>query len=391
MKDDSHNVDYLNLLFSHHYTSLVTKPTHFSQVDGVLPSLLDHIFLNKICSYSCGILELDLTDHMPTFLHLNYDSVDTNEKTKIQFRLINDSSKITLKNLIENFNWNSIVNSNADIYTENFISTLNNLYCTAFPLKTKFVNKNHHFSPWITPEIINLLKAKSDYFFLYRAGMITKDENNAFKNKGNKIIKKQKINFSKELFRKNRDNLKNTWKHINYLLSKNTSSKCIKKIVVNNAQFTDNADIAKIFNDYFCSIGAKLDGQIPNSTMDPLHFINDNIAASFWLNPVSDIEVDHIIKNLKNSKQNINDISIAILKENSLFLSSIFSKIINTCFLSGNFPKILKRAIILPLFKKGSDSVVSNYRPISLLPPLSKILEKCLKTRLLDFIKNIIS
>ena len=71
-----------------------------------------------------------------------------------------------------------------------------------------------------------------------------------------------------------------------------------------------------------------------------------------------------------------------------MLLSSIISNIIHTCFLSGTFPKILKRAIILPLFKKDSDSVVSNYRPKSLLPPLSNILEKCLKTRLLDFIKD---
>ena len=388
LKDNPHNVDYSNLLFSHHYTPIITKPTHFSQVNGVLPSLLDHIFLNKICSYSCGILELDLTDHLPTFLNLNYDLVDTNEKIKIQFRLINDSTKISFKNLIENFNWNSILNADADIYTENFISALNNLYCKAFPLKTKCINKNRHFNLWITSEIINLLKVKSDYFFLYRAGMITKEENNNFKNKVNKIVKKQKINYSKEVFRKNRDNLKNTWKHINYLLSNNTSSKCIKKIVINNAQFTNDADIAKIFNDYFCSIGANFDAQIPNSTSDPLQFIDNNSSASFWLNPVSDFEVDFVIGNLKNSKQHVNDISISILKENSVFLSSIISNLINTCFLSGTFPKILKRAIILPLFKKGSDSLVSNYRPISLLPPLSKILEKCLKMRLLDFIKD---
>ena len=95
--------------------------------------------------------------------------------------------------MISNFDWNSIVNLNADFYAENFISTLNNLYCTAFPLKTKFVKNKRHFSPWITPEIINLLKAKSDYFFLYRAGVITKNENNTFKNVVNKIVKKKYI------------------------------------------------------------------------------------------------------------------------------------------------------------------------------------------------------
>ena len=132
------------LLFSHHYTSIITKSTHFSQVNGVLPSLLDHVFLNKNCSYRCGILELDITDHLPTFLNLNYDSVDTNEKIKIQFRLINDSSKISFKNLIENFNWNSIANENADIYTENFISALDNLYCNFFSTKNQIFSRNCH-------------------------------------------------------------------------------------------------------------------------------------------------------------------------------------------------------------------------------------------------------
>ena len=59
--------------------------------------------------------------------------------------------------------------------------------------------------------------------------------------------------------------------------------------------------------------------------------------------------------------------------------------LINTCFQTGIFPKSLKKAVVLPLFKKEDPEIMSNYRPISILPPLSKIIEKCLKTRLLHY------
>ena len=63
------------------------------------------------------------------------------------------------------------------------------------------------------------------------------------------------------------------------------------------------------------------------------------------------------------------------------------------CLTTGNFPNCLKKAGILPLFKKGDRNNISNYRPISILPTLSKIIEKCIETRLLHYssIYNIIN
>ena len=92
------------------------------------------------------------------------------------------------------------------------------------------------------------------------------------------------------------------------------------------------------------------------------------------------------MKNLKNSKQNTNSIPTSILKDNVGFISLIVSDLINLCFVSGKFPNILKRAVVLPLYKKGDDTSMVNYRPISLLPWLSKIIEKCIESRLLDYI-----
>ena len=129
----------------------------------------------------------------------------------------------------------------------------------------------------------------------------------------------------------------------------------------------------------------KNDSMIPSSQLDPCHFINVSHSSSFFLEPVSPIEVSYHIKNLKNSKENINTISVPMLKENHDLFSNIFADLINACFQTGTFPKIFKKAIVLPLYKKDDNDILSNYRPISKLPTISKIIEKCLKSRLLSY------
>lgn len=60
------------------------------------------------------------------------------------------------------------------------------------------------------------------------------------------------------------------------------------------------------------------------------------------------------------------------LKKYSVTLAPILSLIFNQCFQLGIFPSSLKNAIIHPIFKSGDGSSVNNYRPIAVLPSLSK-------------------
>ena len=134
------NIQVMNTFFANHFSPLITKATRFSPIDNEVPSLLDHIWINKIKQNVSGILNIDITDHLPTFTNLYFKNVNSNDRIKLQFRVINDENKNKFKNLILQFNWNSIKSENADLFTDNFISKLNDLYCSAFPLKTKFVS-----------------------------------------------------------------------------------------------------------------------------------------------------------------------------------------------------------------------------------------------------------
>ena len=113
----------------------------------------------------------------------------------------------------------------------------------------------------------------------------------------------------------------------------------------------------------------------------------NNVSSEFFY-PVTAIEVENIMSNLKNTAYNLNEIPVKLLKNLSTILSETISKLVNASFSSSIFPECLKCARIVPIYKKGDSKNISNYRPISLLPTLSKVFERCILRRLLDFLKK---
>ena len=69
-------------------------------------------------------------------------------------------------------------------------------------------------------------------------------------------------------------------------------------------------------------------------------------------------------------------------------LPNFIANLINKCFSEGKFPDILKKAVVVPIHKKGNIELISNYRPISKLCFLSKIFEKVLKFRIMNYFEN---
>ena len=128
-----------------------------------------------------------------------------------------------------------------------------------------------------------------------------------------------------------------------------------------------------------------MEEKIPTSEVDPLVCIHDRIPANFFLRPVSLNECGNIILSQKNTKADINSISVSLIKDNSDVIAPIFTDLANTCFSSGVFPSIFKRATVIPIHKKGDPADPSNYRTISLVPFFSKVLEKFINNRLILF------
>ena len=111
------------------------------------------------------------------------------------------------------------------------------------------------------------------------------------------------------------------------------------------------------------------------------------MKSSIFLASINEEEVNDIILNLDNHKSN--DISPKLLKSLSGTFSRILTYLFNLCISSGVvFPDELKVGKIVPLYKTGNKSVMSKYRPISILPTISKIFEKLLHKRIYQFFQR---
>ena len=193
LSDDPPTNSFIYNMQSHHFLPLITKPTRFSPVPNSQPSLIDHIWINTLnYNFKCNIIIHDLTDHCPIYMQLDINSFSRNseEKIKITFRSNTSANRNKLKNLLTTYNWNDVVNSNVNEYLTNFLFKLNELYCLCFPIKSKFVSKKQYSKPWITPEIKRLIVLKSKYFKLLQFSIISRAENNRFKNKIKSLINK---------------------------------------------------------------------------------------------------------------------------------------------------------------------------------------------------------
>ena len=106
-----------------------------------------------------------------------------------------------------------------------------------------------------------------------------------------------------------------------------------------------------------------------------------------FLTPCTEKEIKTVITKLPPKKSSgYDDISHVILKEIGDAISAPLTVIFNKSLETGVFPSDMKIADISPLFKNGSQYLPNNYQPISLLPTISKLLEKIMHSRIYNFL-----
>ena len=158
-----------------------------------------------------------------------------------------------------------------------------------------------------------------------------------------------------------------------------TNKKSIQNINlnINNETITDDKVISNHFSTFFSFIAGKLVRKIPNTTKTFDSYLNKQSEKSFFLLPISPDDVEALISTLKAHKEvGPGIIPTIIRKQFKKFLSKPLENLINLSFSTGLSAKILKQAKIIPISKKGGQQDCNNYRPISLLSNISKIIEK---------------
>ena len=157
--------------------------------------------------------------------------------------------------------------------------------------------------------------------------------------------------------------------------------------LVNGEQTSDPVAIANAFNNFFSTIGHKVQEKVYSSHNHFSRYLQNPNDHSFFASPTCPNEIADLISDFDRNKAcGPNSIPVHILLLLKTEISKLLSDLINLSFASGRYPDSLKIAEIIPAFKKGSRLSVNNYRPISLLSNINKIFEKLMFNRLYNFL-----
>ena len=136
----------------------------------------------------------------------------------------------------------------------------------------------------------------------------------------------------------------------------------------------------------FCNLGKIINNNIGQTTQSPGTYINKTVPQSLFFTPINEQEILNIVSDKKSkSSCGFDLVPPTILKYTIDSIIKPLTYLMNLSLLSGIFPQKMKIAKVIPIFKSQEKSQFSNYRPISLLPIFSKILEKLVHNRLYDF------
>ena len=199
-----------------------------------------------------------------------------------------------------------------------------------------------------------------------------------------------KLKFYQNEINRSTNKQKCSWGIVNKLTGRKSCSQTktkINNLVVDGIKKETDKEIADFLNNYFANIAEEITSNI-TSTENPLKLISQN-NHTFYLFPTDLNEIKTIIKTLRNpNSSGVDEISLKLITNCPNSVLNCIVDLVNESFAKGIFPENLKTAIVIPLYKGGEKTSCSSYRPISLLPTLSKIIESLVKIRLLNFLNK---
>ena len=387
--------DFIEMTLDSKFYPTITKPTRITKTSA---TLIDNILLseNLIGKQNSGILQSDISDHLPCLVSLPNIRKSKREPLKIKSRNLSDKHIKKLNGKLESIDWNSMLvhedfNSNYSSFHETLVNCIDE-FCPEQEFTVPY--KKIIREPWMTPGLAKCSKKQSR---LYKDFLLQRTEVSEKQYKNYRItLQKVKRHSKKAYYLKKctdfRNNTKKLWQVINKVCQKTTDKSCvIDKIKVGNIDCTSASIITNEFGKYFSEVGRNFANKIGNSNQNINDYINKipNNQNNLFLTPCTPMEIDKIIRNLPNKTSSGHDnISNVLLKKISNSILPIMTDLFNESLQCGEFPTLMKHAEVILLFKNGARNMCTNYRPISLLLTISKVLEKLVYFRTYSFLDN---
>ena len=388
--------EFLETVFSNAFIPQITIPSRFSERSC---SLLDNFFTklteNSINSSSGAIIS-GLSDHLPIFIKLDLKIKNctgthnfTYERSQTaETNFILDISRTQIMNKLDSTqNGNPCLNYHI---LNNEISKLLEQHLKKKRVKTR--HYKHKKTPWVTCGIINSIKYRDKLYKNLKSTSPDSPIYNTIKTNYNtyqqilrKMIREAKTTHYRQYFSKFQSNTGKTWQKINEIIGKGKNKSMVSPyFLVNGELIDDEHEIAERFNNFFTSIAAS-NIELDHSS-SPLQYLKNRPTSSFKFHEITSNDILKITEELSGKQSSGHDnLSTALLKQIINIILPEVTLIFNQMVVSSIFPNDLKIAKVIPIYKKENPQLLNNYRPIALLPAISKIFEKALAKQIYDY------
>lgn len=380
------HTEYLDLLASYGLLTTHTLPTRES-------NCLDHCFVKTKLKPLTIVCNSTLTDHLSVMISLPLKTKTRPKKNPFYTKTNCDAAIRDLKQI----NWEERFHSDdPNVMTNIFLNTIRDILSN-HTHTVKQPRRQINIKPWITPGLCRCMRNRDQLHQKLR-----KDPENStliltykrYRNTCNNLLKSLKNRYFKSELAKSSYNIKKQWGLVKEMCNLNSYPKIPFELLSTNS--TPQEALNNI-NSYFVHVGSNLANTILSRTLTNEIDLskrcrtkpNSGPLHSFMLLPTDQFEIKQIIANLKTKNSSGWDgISTFFIKRAVDSLNAPLAHICNACFSKGVFPDALKKSVTVPIYKAGDKTVVSNYRPISLLPSISKILEKLINKRLKHYLET---
>ena len=292
--------------------------------------------------------------------------------------------------MLQDYDWCDVLASSdcQDAYTV-FNSVIISKFNDACPYKEFNVVRGND-KPWMTRGLKLSIRHKNKLFRLYKKKKSADNgkQYKLYKSKLQHVLRTAKKTYFTRLFEESKSCLKKSWSVINKVIGRKNSVQCNKQFVIDNEVVTDKQEIVNAFYDYYVSIGPDMAENIPVVLNKPQDYLTSSYVNSFYLKPVGKEELFGVVKQMRNVCAGLDGINAFVVKEILDVITQPLLHVINMSFEQGVLPSQLKTACITPLYKGGDALLLKNYRPVSVLPVLSKVFEKLMCNRLTEFISS---
>lgn len=364
---DKKGETFFDTVINSELNQLIDFPTHIKGniLDLVLTDVPDKILsiesLGNLGNSDHSILSIELL--------FNPKLVDSSE----QIYNWRKADYEGLNNYLSNFDWfNNISSSCVNSAWSTFKETVMDGVDQFVP---KITRRSNNHPPWLTNNVRRLINQKQRH---YKSYMKFKSIELLERYKISEKLCKKAVRSAKRRYEKKLAHDPNQKKFFAFVKKKTSTRVNVGPLKSGNLLLTESTDMAKVLNDFFCSVFSNEDTtKMPSISAYCELKVND-------INFSSSVVKEKICKLRPYSTPGADKITSKLLIDHSDILAEPLAHIFNLSMSSGIVPQDWREANVTPIFKKGSKSKAENYRPVSLTSIPCKVMESIIKDKVVS-------